>query len=211
MVRAFRQSSHSAVLGAALLSLPLLAAQPAASFHEGDRSYLRATATLRKEPDEKSAAVAELLAGDEVAVQEPEENPFHDPPTDWVPVATTEVPSHRLFSGWVRVDQLAADPPKDFERAALLRQFVEERLAELDARRPAFAALKDQAVHWRTVANGERQARELGNKLAAYMADEVTPRALDAIDRLDQLRALAEPHAGALSKKLDELSKGFQP
>ncbi len=194
-----------------MLALPLLAAEPAPAFHEGDRSYLREAATLRKEPNDKAAAVAALLAGDEVAIQEPEENPFHDPPTDWVAVATTEVPSHRLFSGWVRVDQLTPDAPKDFERAALLRQFVEQRLVELDARRPAFGALKDQAVHWRTVANGERESRELSAKLAQYMADEITPRALDVIDRLDQLRTLAEPHAGALSRKLDELSKGFQP
>ena len=198
-------------MAAALLSLPLLAAQPVAAFHEGDRSYLREAATLRKEPDDKSAAVTALLAGDEVAIQEVEDNAFHDPPTDWVPVATTEVPSHRLFSGWIRVDQLSADPPNDVARASLLRGFVEQRLAELDARRPAFAALKDQAVHWHAVPNGERQSRELSAKLAQYMADEITPRALDTIDRLEELRALAEPHAWALSKKLDELSKGFQP
>ncbi len=199
------------MLAWAALTLPLLAAPPQAAFREGDRSYLREAATLRAEPREKSAAVATLLAGDEVAIQEPEENAFHDPPTDWVPVATTEVPSHRLFAGWIRVDQLSADPPQEVTRAALLRQTVEQRLAELEARRPAFATLKEQAVHWRGVPNSERESRELATKLAKYMADEITPRALDASDRLDQLRALAEPHAPALGKRLEELSKSFQP
>ncbi len=198
-------------MAAALLSLPLLAAQPVAAFHEGDRSYLREAATLRKEPSEKSATVAALLAGDEVAIQEVEDNAFHDPPTDWVPVATTEVPSHRQASGWLRVDELTADPPSDVARATLLRQTVEQRLNELEARKAAFAALKDQAVHWRGVPNGARQSQELAAKIAKYMADEITPRALDALDRLDELRNLAEPHAGALSRRLEELSKNFQP
>jgi DICT domain-containing protein len=96
-------------------------------------------------------------------------------------------------------------------RASLLRQTVEQRLAELEAREPAFAALKDQAMHWRGIPNSERQSQELAAKLAKYMEAEITPRALDAIDRLDQLRALADPHAAALSKQLDDLSKGFQP
>jgi hypothetical protein len=179
--------------------------------HEGDRSFLRQAAMLRREPNDKAASVTDLLPGDEVAVQEPEDNAFHDPPADWLLVTTTEVPSHRLFSGWIRISLLTPDPPKEAARLALLRQVVEQRLDELAARKGAFATLRDQAIHWRGIANGERQARQLSDQLAQYMSLEITPRALEVIDRLDELRGLDEPRALALGKRLDELSKGFQP
>jgi hypothetical protein len=205
--------SFSALL-LAFLALPAFAAssaEPVASVREGDRTFLRTAEVLRKEPSEKSPPVARLLDGDEVAVQEPEVDAFHDPPQDWVLVSTTEVASHRLFTGWIRPEELTPDPPKPEARVSQLRRVVDQRLAELEAREPAFATLKDQAMHWRSVPNGERQAQELANKLASYMEAEVTPRALDAIDRLDELRALNDPRAPLLARKLEELAKGFKP
>ncbi|HUB07433.1 MAG TPA: hypothetical protein VMB50_10540 [Myxococcales bacterium] len=194
-----------------LLSILLLAAaaHPPA-FTEGDRVYTRTAAVLRQAPDAAAPPVVALLPGDELAVQAFDDD-LRDPPAGWLPVATTEVPSHRLFTGFARESDLSADPPSDVVRARALREQVERDLDELTARAPAFATLKDQAMHWKTVPHGEAQSEELARRLASYMATEITPRALDAIDRLDEMRAIAEPHAATLARRLDEVSKSFRP
>ncbi len=194
----------------AVLQLAALAAPRGPAFAEGDRVYARAAAVLRRAPDEASPAVRALLPGDELAVQAFEDE-LHDPPAGWLPVATTEVPSHRLFAGFLREAELAGEPPADFVRARALRDRIERGLAELEARAPAFATLKDQATHWKTVPHGEAQGAALARRLASYMSEEITPRALDVLDRLDELRALADPHAAALGKRLEEISKSFRP
>ncbi|MHB8419635.1 MAG: hypothetical protein ACYDCL_16280 [Myxococcales bacterium] len=191
-----------------LLLAALSAARPA--FSEGDRVYAKAAVALRQGPSDTAPAVCPLLPGDELAVQAIDDD-LSDPPAGWLPVATTEVPSRRLFTGWLREGDLSAQPPSDVVRARALRFDVEARLAELAARAPAFAALEGQAMHWKTVPGGEAQSEALAHRLASYMSEEVTPLALDAIDRLEQMREIAEPHAAALAKRLDEISKSFRP
>jgi hypothetical protein len=198
-------------IGPVLLSMVVLAAAARApAYAEGDRVYTRTAVVIRQTPNEEGAAVVTLLPGDELAVQAFDDD-LRDPPAGWLPVATTEVPSHRLFTGFARESDLSADPPSDVVRARALREQVERDLDELTARAPAFATLKDQAMHWKTVPHGEAESEELARRLASYMATQITPRALDVIDRLDQMRAIAEPHAAALARRLEEISKSFRP
>ncbi|MHB1845958.1 MAG: hypothetical protein ACYCWW_14125 [Deltaproteobacteria bacterium] len=189
----------------------LLAWGLAQTFAPGDRVYSRASAFIRAAPRSDAPSVHPLLPGDELAVEPAPEDGLHAFPAGWLAVATPEVPSKRAAAGYLRAAEVMADEPPPVRRRGILRDAIERRLGELSDRRAAFATLKDQAIHWRTVPGGQAEGARLSQRLADYMASEVTPRALDVIDWLAELRALGDPAAPRLGQRLEELSKGFRP
>ncbi len=193
-------------MGAFLLALAL-----AQGFQPGDRVFAKAGAAVLAAPRAGAKVVRPLLPGDELALLPPDEDDFHDFPAGWLAVATPEAPSRRGFSGFVRAAEVGAGEPAAAARRAALRGEIERLCAELDARRAPFSTLKEQAVHWRSVPGGGSQGEELSRRLATYMGSEVTPRALDALDRLSELRALDPGEAARLGRRLEELSKSFRP
>lgn len=166
---------------------------------------------LRRGPSERAPEVARLLPGDELAVQGQDPDALRTLPAGWLPVATTESPSRRIQVGFVRVFELTADEPATPLRRATLRKAIGADLDGLESREAAFAALRDQAIRWRGLPDGGPEGDRLARRLADYMATEITPRALEAIDRLSQLRGTGDPGAEALARRLDKISRSFRP
>lgn len=188
-----------------------MGAAPAPRFTPGDRAFARRTVPLRSGPSEETAEVDRLLLGDEVSVQPEDPAALRDPPAGWLSVATTEVVTHRIFTGYVREVELSPEEPPLAARRAALRGPIHGWLDALRSREAAFAVLRDQAIRWRELPDGGAEGDRLAHRLAEYMAQEITPRALDALDRLAELRTAGDPEAGRLTKQLDELARAFQP
>jgi hypothetical protein len=187
----------------------------------GDRVFAKPGAVLLRQPSDAAPPVRGLLPGDELVwmdIDQSDELVQHKIPPGFVPVQTVDVPSERSFHGWVAARLLSDTPPAPAKRIATLHAALDEALSELAARQKPFADLRSQVLAWRDKAKTEGpdgeaavQTQKLANQLAGYMEAEVTPRALDIQDALDELKVLQDPRLGPLAARFGKLALGFQP
>lgn len=187
----------------------------------GDRVFAKPGAVLLRQPSDSAPPVRGLLPGDELVwmdVDQSDELVQHRIPPGFVPVQTVDAPSERSFHGWVAARLLSETPLSPERRIAILHTAMDEALAELSARQKPFADLRDQVLAWRDKAKAEgpdgqaaAQTQKLANQLAHYMEAEVTPRALDIQDAIEELKTLQDPKLGPLAARFGKLALGFQP
>jgi hypothetical protein len=183
----------------------------------GDRVFAKAGALVLREPADAAPPVRGLLPGDELIWVELSDDDLvhHKSPAGWIPVQTVDVPSQRSFHGWVAARSVGDEPLAPEKRIAILHQALDEALTEIAARQKPFADLRGQVLAWRekakTDASAGAEVQRLANQLARYMETEVTPRALDIQDALEELRSLQDPKLDPIAARFGKLAKSFQP
>ena len=210
------EGNHALSFGAGLWLLALAA--------PGDRVFAVGGAQLLRAPTAAAPLVRPLREGDELIEVDPPEQQFvlSRAPVGWHPVQTVDVPSQRTFAGWVDDRHLDPRIPLPARRIAVLHQFADRALEELEARQKPFRDLRDQIYAWRAKADAPQvpaptaeaataQVRQLSDRLAAFMETEVTPRALDLEDLLSELKELEDPRASRVAARLGKAAQVFKP
>lgn len=189
----------------------------------GDRLFARAGATLRDGSSPAAHVLRTLQPGDEFAEGD---NPSADEQADEeltgqrrhttdLPVQTVDVPSQRVFSGFVAKSKVTADAPAPGARIATLHRATAEALTALESRQQPFADLRNQIYAWRKTATDDArqqaQVQLLADKLARFMETEITPHALDIEDWLSELRELQDPKTGSLTQRYRKVGAAFKP